>query len=169
MPEFDIMQSPGTKEFRRRLVAALATYETTPMSTNDDSNPSPPIRQATLLAWLIGGCGFIFSTASVALVAVLWNNSITMTTVSTELKGLRGQFDALSNQVAASSLGRYSASDASADRTSLMQTINTTRDVWSSNFKTLMDQNTDQYRQILDLANRTTRLESKSEQSHPTK
>lgn len=114
-----------------------------------------------VFGWAVAIISFVFSTASVALVATLWSQGQSLTRIDANQQAMSKQIEALTAAVAVGTQNRYTSTDAATDRASIYQTFNTTREAWSLSFKGLIEANSKLAADVADLRVKVAQLEGR--------
>jgi len=109
------------------------------------------VSNKSALGWIIGINSTLVVTGVVAIVSVLWSLNTALIKVGTTQENMVSRITALETSVTVGTQGRYTASDAVADRTAILATFNTTREAWSQSFRGLIDANTKLSTDVADL------------------
>lgn len=127
----------------------------------DESTRRPePLTQSKALGWIIGINSTLVITGVISIVSVLWNLNSALIKVTANQDNLTNQLATMQTNLTTSTANRYTSADAATDRAAILQTLNSTRDAWSLSFKSIIDANTEQSKQIDDLRQKVTRLEA---------
>lgn len=131
-----------------------------------------PITVNRTLGIVLSIVGFIFSVGTVAMVTAIIQQGNAITRLESNQKAasdkaelglayLGKQVESLTTAVSVGTQGRYTSAEAVADRTSIIQTFNTTREAWSLSFKGLLDANSKLAADVADLRVKIATLEAR--------